>query len=196
MRNDEEVEKAIVAEGKTGERVTPQMIKDLIVGKDFHQFPGTQLIVCAITLKNGFQVTGESACAIPENFSSAIGQQLAYEKAFEKIWGLEGYLLKQKIYKQEDTFGRLPAEVLRYLDDKKVYESHKTVTAVPMSRGAYNVYRGWELPSDENGLDEGYLVEYLDGGESNHVNHKGYISWSPKKQFDDGYIENKANRNK
>lgn len=51
----------------------------------------------------------------------------------------------------------------------------------------YSVYRGWELPSDENCGDEGYLVEYLDGGEPNHPDHKGYISWSPKGQFDNGY---------
>ena len=71
----------------------------------------------------------------------------------------------------------------------KIYQSHKKVTASPMSRLDYNAYRGWELPSDENGEDEGYLVEYLDGGESNHPDHKGYISWSPKRQFDEGYTE-------
>ncbi len=58
-----------------------------------------------------------------------------------------------------------------------------------MNRLDYNIYRGWELPSNENGSDEGYLVEYLDGGESNHPEHKGYISWSPKAQFDNGYSE-------
>lgn len=71
----------------------------------------------------------------------------------------------------------------------KIYQSHKKVTAAPMNRLDYNKYRGWELPSDENGEDDGYLVEYLDGGESNHPDHKGYISWSPKRQFDEGYNE-------
>jgi len=69
----------------------------------------------------------------------------------------------------------------------KKFKSHKEVTATPMNHLDYNVYRGWELPSDENGEDDGYLVEYLDGGESNHPDHKGYISWSPKRQFDEGY---------
>jgi hypothetical protein len=68
-----------------------------------------------------------------------------------------------------------------------IYESHKLVTAIPMNRAAYNVYRGWKLPANEDGLDEGYLVEYLDGGKPNHEAHKGYISWSPKEQFDNGY---------
>ncbi len=71
----------------------------------------------------------------------------------------------------------------------KTFKSHKLVTATPMNRLDYNIYRGWELPSNENGSDEGYLVEYLDGGESNHPEHKGYISWSPKAQFDNGYSE-------
>jgi hypothetical protein len=56
-----------------------------------------------------------------------------------------------------------------------------------MTRLAYNEYRGWTLPADENGADEGYLVEYLDGGKPNHPSHAGYISWSPKAQFDVAY---------
>jgi len=63
----------------------------------------------------------------------------------------------------------------------------KLIQSEPMNRLDYNKYRGWELPEDENGDDEGYLVEYLDGGESNHPNHEGYISWSPKEQFDNAY---------
>ena len=70
-----------------------------------------------------------------------------------------------------------------------VYKSHKKVTATPMNRLDYTNYRGWELPVDENGSDDGYLVEYLDGGKPNHPDHKGYISWSPKEQFDNGYSE-------
>lgn len=71
----------------------------------------------------------------------------------------------------------------------KIFKSHKKVTAKPMNRITYNAYRGWELPVDENGSDDGYLVEYLDGGKPNHPDHKGYISWSPKEQFDNGHSE-------
>lgn len=63
----------------------------------------------------------------------------------------------------------------------------KIITAQPMTRGHYNSYRGWKLPADENGADAGYLVEYLDGGKPNHPGHAGYISWSPKEQFDAAY---------
>ncbi|AUR89360.1 hypothetical protein NVP1122B_69 [Vibrio phage 1.122.B._10N.286.46.F8] len=71
----------------------------------------------------------------------------------------------------------------------KLYRSHKLALATPMNRIDYNIYRGWELPSNENGSDEGYLVEYLDSGEPNHPEHKGYISWSPKGVFDSGHSE-------
>ncbi len=70
----------------------------------------------------------------------------------------------------------------------KNYIGTKLIKAQPMNRLDYNDYRGWVLPSDENGADEGYLVEYLDGN-SNHPNHDGYVSWSPKKQFEDAYKE-------
>lgn len=63
----------------------------------------------------------------------------------------------------------------------------KEVLFEAMNRQEYNNYRGWELPSDENGDDDGYLVEYLDGGQFNHHNHKGYISWSPKEVFERAY---------
>ena len=61
-------------------------------------FPKTQLTVCCLTLRNGFTVTGESACASPENFNKEIGEKIAFENARNKIWVLEGYLLKEKLF--------------------------------------------------------------------------------------------------
>ena len=63
----------------------------------------------------------------------------------------------------------------------------KLVNATPMTRAEYNTFRGWELPVDENGADEGYLVEYLDGGKPNTQQYAGYVSWSPQEQFDKAY---------
>ncbi len=63
----------------------------------------------------------------------------------------------------------------------------KRIAAKPMTRLEYNQFRKWELPSDENGADEGYLVEYLDGGKPNVEGYAGYVSWSPKEQFDAAY---------
>lgn len=73
------------------------------------------------------------------------------------------------------------------LNKQSLYIGIKSISALPMTRLQYNEYRGFELPSDENGFDEGYLVEYQDGGVSNHPKHKGYISWSPKDVFDHSY---------
>lgn len=69
------------------------------------------------------------------------------------------------------------------------YIGTKIISAKPMNRLEYNEYRGWPLPADENGADEGYLVEYKDGGKPNHSGHDGYISWSPKEQFEGAYRE-------
>ena len=63
----------------------------------------------------------------------------------------------------------------------------KEILATAMTRQAYNDYRGWDLPADENGDDAGYLVEYIDGGASNHPDHSGYISWSPADVFERSY---------
>ena len=67
------------------------------------------------------------------------------------------------------------------------YLGVKEINATPMSRLEYNQLRGWEVPADENPDDEGYLVEYLDGGKANHPAYAGYISWSPKEVFDRAY---------
>ena len=69
------------------------------------------------------------------------------------------------------------------------YIGTKRVLAQPMTRGDYNAYRGWQVPADENPADDGYLVEYLDGGPSNAFGHAGYISWSPKDVFERSYKE-------
>jgi hypothetical protein len=63
------------------------------------------------------------------------------------------------------------------------YIGVKRIQGWPMTRAAYNYYRGWPLPENEDGADNGYLVEYLDGGKANDPRHTGYISWSPDEQF-------------
>lgn len=69
-------------------------------------------------------------------------------------------------------------------NEMKLFIGAKRVLAMAMSRGEYNDYRGWECSANEDPQDAGYLVEYLDGGESNHPNHEGYISWSPASPFE------------
>ena len=96
-----QIEKEIQAKGLNAPRLTPDLIDAAIVGVDYHVFPGTMLTVCCLTLRNGFTVTGESACASPENFNAEIGQKIARGNARDKIWALEGYLLKEKLFKGE-----------------------------------------------------------------------------------------------
>lgn len=69
----------------------------------------------------------------------------------------------------------------------EVFIGTKTINACLMTLGDYNTLRGWEIPSDQEALTEGYLVEYTDSGKPNHPEFAGYISWSPKDVFEDAY---------
>lgn len=95
--NETEVEAEIQAKGLTAPRLTPELIDATIVSEAFYVFPGTTLTVCALTLRNGFQVVGESAAASPANFNKELGQKIARDNARAKIWALEGYLLRSKL---------------------------------------------------------------------------------------------------
>jgi hypothetical protein len=81
-------------------RVTLEDIHKAISHEDYYVFPGTTVTVCCLTLTNGFNVIGESACASPENFDPDLGRKLAFERAREKVWPLEGYLLKSMLHER------------------------------------------------------------------------------------------------
>jgi hypothetical protein len=108
---ENEVETALAAEGKNAPRVTPERIDAVIVAE--HCFNLGEALralghpvsdafntvtICALKLANGFTVTGESACASPENFSQEIGSRLAREDARRQVWRLEGYALKTALF--------------------------------------------------------------------------------------------------
>ena len=95
--SEQDIENEIQEKGLTAPRLTPALIDATIDKEDYHVFPGSQLTVCCLTLKNGFTVTGESACASPENFDAELGRKIARGNARDKIWALEGYLLKQRL---------------------------------------------------------------------------------------------------
>jgi hypothetical protein len=98
MTTDEAAtEEEIVRKGLTAPRLTPDLIDAQIVSEAYHVFPGTTMTVCALTLRNGFVTIGESAAASPENFDEAIGKRIARDNARNKIWALEGYLLRSKL---------------------------------------------------------------------------------------------------
>lgn len=103
-RSDEqELEARLVAKGLTHPRIKPSGVDEQIEDVAFHVFPGTTTTVCCITLRNGFTVIGESACASPENFDKAEGESIAFINARDKIWQLEGYLLKEKLHQGAAT---------------------------------------------------------------------------------------------
>jgi hypothetical protein len=98
MSFDKEIEKEIIEKGITAPRITLEHVEEVIETEQYHVFEGTTFTVCLLTLKNGFNVTGESACVSPENFDAELGRKIARGNAVQKIWALEGYLLKQKLH--------------------------------------------------------------------------------------------------
>lgn len=98
---DEQLQADHAASGHNAPRVTPDQLDETISAAQYWQPEGTTLTVCVLTLANGFHVTGESASASAENFDAEIGRKLAYDHARNKIWVLEGYLLRQRLHDQE-----------------------------------------------------------------------------------------------
>lgn len=158
-------------------RVTFEELQANIVGKKFVQYD--LLTICILTLANGFTVVGKSACAVPGNFKLDVGQRLAEQDAIGQVWPLMGYELKTKVAM---ALAARPASI----PNGKTYVGTKVIHATPMNRLAYNELRGWTLPEDENGEDEGYLVEYTDSEGQTGI-FDGYISWSPKDVFERAY---------
>lgn len=108
---DDQIEQEIQDKGKTAPRVTPSDVEANIVGEYYfngldaaaascvpNHFDNLSVLTfCVLVLKNGFTVTGESACASPENFDAEIGRKIARQNAVQKIWPLMGYALKEKL---------------------------------------------------------------------------------------------------
>ena len=117
------LEEEIVAKGLTAPRITPADVEAIIVGEYyFTAAQGVQaafgeqdeltrltgahgelklLTFCVLVLKNRFTVTGESACASPENFDAELGRKIARSNAIDKLWPLLGYALKQRLHDEE-----------------------------------------------------------------------------------------------
>lgn len=89
-----------------GTRITDEHINSIIACIVYYVFPDTTHTVCVLTLKNGFTVTGESACIVPENFDADRGREVALGKAKDKVKMLEAYLMRQRIY--DDAAQNIP----------------------------------------------------------------------------------------
>ena len=114
--NDQTIEQEIRAKGLTAPRITPADIEANIVGELYINaaeaakingfFSGCNdplhlLTFCVLTLRNGFTVTGESACVSRENFDSEIGHKIARANAVQKIWPLMGYELRGNLWREQ-----------------------------------------------------------------------------------------------
>lgn len=116
---DNQIETEIQAKGLTAPRITPADI-EANIASDFY-FTATEgvlgasemgtvpagransldlLTFCVLVMRNGFTVTGESACASPENFDPEIGRKIARQNAVAKIWPLMGYELKCRLARE------------------------------------------------------------------------------------------------
>ena len=110
--DDSGIEQEIQAKGLTAPRVLPADLEDAIASE--HYFTAAEatglnlpphdplclLTFCVLVPKNGFTVTGESACASPENFDAEIGRKIARANAVNKLWPLLGYALKERLSKE------------------------------------------------------------------------------------------------
>lgn len=114
--SNQSTEELIQQKGLTAPRITPADIENSIAAEHFFtagqaldalQHPVHEslnlLTFCVIVLNNGFTVTGESACASPENFDAEIGQKIARKNAVDKIWPLLGYQLKEQLHQAAAT---------------------------------------------------------------------------------------------
>lgn len=121
--NDQAIEQEIQAKGLTAPRVTPDDIEASIASEHYFTaddgaqgafarsdknfsgipVPGSLrlLTFCVLVLRNGFTVTGESACASHENFDAELGRKIARQNAVGKLWPLLGYALKDRLHSNE-----------------------------------------------------------------------------------------------
>jgi hypothetical protein len=98
MKNEKTTEQMIQDKNLNAPRLTPTLIDEAIIDEAYYVFPGTTTTICRLTLRNGYSTIGESAAVSMANFDKKIGQKVARENARDKIWQLEGYLLKQKLF--------------------------------------------------------------------------------------------------
>lgn len=97
MQDEVQVENAIQEKGLNAPRLKPEDIDAKIVGETYTKLPSGKVMVCELTLANGFTVRGEAAVVSVENFDEEIGKTISRRNARNKIWELEGYLLQEHL---------------------------------------------------------------------------------------------------
>lgn len=105
-------------------RVTKESIEKKITNIAYIRL-SPKITHCTITMQNGFEVTGESAVVDPENYNKEIGQKIAYDNAFDKLWVVEGYLLQEKIHLKKNFEAKMKEGFFIHLDEALLYECHE-----------------------------------------------------------------------
>lgn len=100
---DQQLEYEIQNKELNAPRLNPAKIDSVIKEIIYTRIKDTTTTICSLILMNGFVVNGESACASLENFDEDLGRKIAFDNARDKIWLVEGYLLKQKLYEKEQN---------------------------------------------------------------------------------------------
>ena len=95
---DQQIEEAIQAKGLNAPRLIPESIDVVIKSSDYFRVANTTTTICALTLMNNYVVVGKSAAVSMANFDEELGRKIAFADARERIWALEGYLLKEKLF--------------------------------------------------------------------------------------------------
>ena len=79
-------------------KVTKEMVEAQVVEKTFTLLPSGKKMICELTLKNGFTVTGEAGVVDKENFVQEIGERLSYQRALDNVWPLLGYEMQSRLH--------------------------------------------------------------------------------------------------
>lgn len=166
MTNDQTIEQEIQAKGKTAARIIPADIEANIAsswcftaadgaagaalsGIPFEEQPPVPaahplrlLTICVLVLRNGFTVTGESACASPENFDAEIGRKVARANAVQKIWPLMGYELRSQLARPAQP----PVDNAHVAPGAEQFDTKSQTTAADPVRYAPGPANPWPFP--------------------------------------------------
>lgn len=151
-------------------KLTQEYLESLVVHHEYNYVPNTSITICTLFLQNGTKLMGKNYGAINSNNQDwELAKELAYKDAFDQLWELEGYLLRQRMFEQSQVKSPIHADLMQYVGVKLVH-------AKPMTRSEFHqaiLKKEWLSPTDANG----YQVTYEDG----------YVSWCPKEVFEKAY---------
>lgn len=176
--SDNGIERMIQAKGKTAARVTPADIEANIYSEFYftaadgvrgesdmgtspagRASPLDLLTFCVLVLKNGFTVTGESACASPENFDAEIGRKIARQNAVQKIWPLMGYELRSKLANEEPARKQYGHSDVKSLKTEVSPQDLNTSFRIEMNDGAkFSGSVPWSITDPAAALE--YMLDF------------------------------------